>query len=212
MGETMLRFSMSPKCDGAVAALGGRVGFGHVLHHGVAGGESADEERSLIADHGREPVVFVERVGGGAGAGFLAESEIDSADDFALLVEIFERDLHFAVEQHVAVDLDGLLLAQIFGVADRRDGRVEIAFDFVADVLGAVAIFFCVLADGEVGVLEAVVGDGVGAEVLVGRACRASLDRADECVRRYVSWVARDPLRGRLPLEFVLDFVFLFPM
>ena len=92
---------------GAVAALGGRVGLGHVLHHGVAGTEAADQQRSLVADHGREPVVFVERVGGGAGAGFLSEAEIDSADDFALLVEIFERDLHVAVEQHVAVDLDG---------------------------------------------------------------------------------------------------------
>src|SRR5207302_229806 len=80
MGETMLRFSMSPKCEvpsgggggerggwehreggagqregrdhvalvdvtevrGAVAALGGRVSFGHVLHHCVAGTEAAD--------------------------------------------------------------------------------------------------------------------------------------------------------------------------
>ena len=97
---------------GAVAALGGRIGFRHVLHHGVAGAEAADQQRSLVANHGREPVVFVERVGGGAGARFLAESEINSADDFALLVEIFERDLHFAVEQHVAVDLDGLLFAR----------------------------------------------------------------------------------------------------
>ena len=96
---------------GAVATLGGRVGLSHVLHHGVAGAKAADQERSLVADHGREPVVFVERVGRGAGAGLLAESEVDSADDLALLVEIFERDLHLAIEQHVSVDLDGLRLA-----------------------------------------------------------------------------------------------------
>ncbi len=152
---------------GAVAAFGGRIGLGHVLHHGVAGGESADEQRALIANHGREPVVFVERVGGGAGAGFLAESEINSADDLALLVEIFERVLHFAVEQHEAVDLDGLLLGQIFRVADGRDGGVEVAGDFVADVLGAVFVFLYCLADGEVGVLEPQVGDGIGAECAI---------------------------------------------
>ena len=48
-----------------------------------------------------------------------------------------------------------LLLGQIFRVADGRDGGVEIAGDFVADVLGAVFIFFYVLADGEVRVLQA---------------------------------------------------------
>ena len=171
---------------GAVAALGGRIGFGHVLHHGVAGAEAADEQRALVADHGGEPVVFVERVGGGAGAGFLAESEVNSADDFALLVEIFEGDLHFAVEQHVAVDLDGLLLVEIFGVADGRDGRVEIAFDFVADVLVPCLSFSTDWRTVKFGMLQAVVGDGVGAEVLVPGEplSRASLLRADECVRR----------------------------
>ena len=167
---------------GAVAAAGGRIGLGHVLHHDVAGGEAADQQRALVADHGREPVVLVERVGGGAGAGFLSESEVDAADDLALLVEIFERDFHAAVEQHPAVDLDALLLSQIFGVADGRDGGVQVAGDFVADVLGAVFVFFDVLADGEVGMLEAEVGDGVGAEV-----GRVAFRRADEAVRRYAS-------------------------
>src|SRR6202020_1338233 len=143
----------------AVAAFGGRVGFRHVLHHRVTSAETADEERSLIADHGREPIVLIERVGGGTGAGLLAEAEINSADDFALFVKIFERDLHFAIEQHGAINLEGLLLIEILGVADWRDARVEVAFDFVANVLGALSIFFYMLADGEVGVLEAVIGD-----------------------------------------------------
>ena len=174
---------------GAVAAARGRIGFGHVLHHGVAGAKAAHQQRALVADHGREPVVLIERVGRGAGAGFLAESEINSADDFALLVEIFERDFHLAVEQHVAVDLDALLLVEIFRVADRRDGGVEIAFDFVADVLGAVFVFLDRLADGEVGMLQAVVGDGVGAEILAGRASRASLDRTAEGGRSHTSTI-----------------------
>ena len=77
---------------------------------------------------------------------------------------------------------------EIFRVANGRDGRVEIAFDLVADVLGAVAIFFHALADGEVGMFQAVVGDGVGAELLVGRACRASLDRTAGGGRSHMSF------------------------
>jgi len=45
------------------------------------------------------------------------------------------------------------------------DGRAEVAGDFVADVLGAVLVFLDRLADAEVGMLQARVGDGVGAEV-----------------------------------------------
>ena len=168
-----------------------RIGFGHVLHHRVAGGEAADQQRSLVADHGREPVIFIERVSRGAGAGFLAEAEINSADDLALLVEIFERDLHFAVEQHVAVDLDALLFVEILRVADRRDWGVEVAVDFVADVLGAVFIFLYRLVDREVGMLEARVGDGVGAEVGRCRAC-AEMHRCPyrcrwSCARSWIS-------------------------
>ena len=77
-------------------------------------------------------------------------------------------------------------LVEILGVADGRDGRVEVARHFVADVLGAVFIFFYALADGEVGMLEAVVGNGVGAEVLVGRTCRASLDPTAGGGRRHM--------------------------
>ncbi len=188
MGETMLRFSMSPKWLVPSRPLVGRIGLGHVLHHGVGGAESADQQRTLVADHGGEPVVFVERVGGGAGAGFLAQSEVDSADYLALLVEILEGDLHFAIEQHVAVDLDGLLLVEVFGVADRRDGGVQVAGDFVADVFLPLTIFFREMADFEFRVLQAVVGDVVGAEVLLAAAilARASLE-GGRGVRPYTS-------------------------
>ena len=60
----------------------------------------------------------------GTRAGFLAESEVNASNDFALLVKIFERLLHFSVEEHPAVDLDVLLLAQVFRFADRRNGGI----------------------------------------------------------------------------------------
>src|SRR5438270_1580378 len=160
-----------------VAALGRGIGFGHVLHNGIGSAESTDEQGALVADHGGEPVVFVERVGGGAGAGFLAQSEVDSTDNLALLVKIFESDLHFAIEQHVAVDFDGLLLVEVFGIADRWDGGGAVDGDFVTDMFLALAIFFRELADFELRVLQAVVGDVVGAEVFLAAAvfARASL-------------------------------------
>ncbi len=70
-----------------------------------------------------------------------------------MLVKIFESDLHFAIEQHVAVDLDGLLLVEVLGVADRRDGGVQVSGDFVADMFLALLIFFEGLADLKFGVL-----------------------------------------------------------
>ena len=57
-----------------------------------------------------------------------------------------------------------LLLAEIFGVADRRDGRVEIAFDFVANVFGPSLSFSMGWWTVKFGMLQTVVGDGVGAE------------------------------------------------
>ena len=97
-------------------------------------------------------------VGGGAGAGFLSEAEVDAADDLSLLVEIFERGFHLAVQEHEAVDLDALLLAQIFRVADGWNWSAEIARNFVDD-FSALAN----LADGEIRFFEAIVGNGVRA-------------------------------------------------
>ena len=159
----MLRSLMSPKCEDAVAALGGRAGLRHVLHHDVARGEAADQHRALIADHGRQPVFLVQGVGGGAGAGFLAEAEVNAADYLSLLVEIFERRFHLAVEQHPAVDLDALLLVKIFRFADGWNGRAEVACDFVADFAA-----FADLADMKLWLFQAIVGNGIGALVGVG--------------------------------------------
>src|SRR5215467_2716730 len=157
---------------GAVAAPGGRIGLGHVLHHGVGGAKAADEKRSLVANHGREPVIFVERVGRSAGAGFLTESEIDAADHLALLVQILQRNLHFAVQPHVSVDLDGLLPVEIPGVADGWEGSVEVSADLVADVLVAVGVFFDALENREFRSLGAVVRNGVGTQIGVGASLR----------------------------------------
>src|SRR5437899_751291 len=94
----------------------------------------------------------------GTRAGFLAESEVNAPNDFALLVKIFERLFHFSVEEHPAVDLDVLLLAQVFRFADRRYRGVQVPFDLVANFIP-----FANLADREAGFFEAVVGNGVGA-------------------------------------------------
>jgi hypothetical protein len=80
-----------------------------------------------------------------------------------------------------------VLLVKILGVADWGDGGVEVTFDFVADVFGAMAVFLYALADDEVGVFQAVVGDGVGAEVLAGRASRAALDLSGSETRTHMS-------------------------
>src|SRR4051794_15484200 len=117
---------MIAEVRGSVAALGGRSGFGHVLHHDVTRRKSADERRTLVADHRANPVVLLERVGGGAGAGLLPQPEVNAADNFALLVERFERSLHATVQEHPAIDFDELLLVQVFRVAEGWSGRGEV--------------------------------------------------------------------------------------
>ena len=118
---------MSPKCEVPSRPLVGESAFAMYCIMVSQAPKAAHQQRALVADHGREPVILIERISGRARAGLLAQSEINSADYLALLVEIFERDLHFAVEQHVAIDLDALLLVEILGVANRWDRRVEIA-------------------------------------------------------------------------------------
>src|SRR5579862_4197302 len=98
----------------SVAALGRRTRLSHVLHHDVASGKTADQERSLIANHGAEPVFLLESKSRSAGTGFLAKPEIDAAHYLSLLVKVFERRLHAAVQQHPAVDFDALLLRRVF--------------------------------------------------------------------------------------------------
>jgi hypothetical protein len=117
----------------------------------------------LIANHGRKPIVLRERVSRGAGTGLLTESEVDAADDLALLVEILERDLHPAVEQHVAVNLDGLLFVQILRLTDRRDGCAQVAFDFVVNLIPLAD-----LMNPEAGLFEPIVDDGVRALAWIG--------------------------------------------
>jgi hypothetical protein len=100
-----------------------------------------------------------------------------------------------------------LRLVKVFGVANRWDGGAEVSGDFVADVLGTVAVFFYVLAYREAWVLEAVVGDGICAESgeLFPFVELRSTGRAN-------APVPTPTLRGRLPLELCLSLVFLFPM
>ena len=61
---------------GAVFAFGGRSVLGHVLRENVAGRDAFHEQRADVADHGREPVLFFQGVGGADGNGFLAQAGV----------------------------------------------------------------------------------------------------------------------------------------
>ena len=83
-------------------------------------------------------------------------TELEMPEGGYLLANAFEagRTTLFDLRepQHPAVvasfgDLDGLLFGEVLGVADGRDGGVEVAFYFVADVLLALLVFFSELAD-----------------------------------------------------------------
>ena len=158
MGATTLRFSNIAEVRRCVAALGRRTGLGHVLHHDVAGGEAADQQRPWLRIMGPSQSSLMQSVGRGTRAGLLAESEVHAADNLALLVEILERGLHLAIEQHPAVDLDALFPVEIFRFANGRDRSAEVAADLIAD-----RVAFANLANAEDRFFQAVVGDGVGA-------------------------------------------------
>ena len=106
----------------------------------------------MIANQRAEPLVGLERVSGGARAAFLSQSEVDAAYDFPLLVQVLERGFHLAVEKHPAVDFDALLLAEIFGLADGRDGRAQVTGDLVAN-----RVSITHLAEFNAGPFEAIV-------------------------------------------------------
>src|SRR5208337_4277526 len=69
----------------------------------------------------------------------------------------------------VAINLDALFFVEIPGVTNRWDESVEIASHFVVDMLRAILALFYRLPNGEIGMLQAIVGDGVGANVRVFR-------------------------------------------
>jgi hypothetical protein len=50
----------------------------------------------------------------------------------SLLVKILEGLLHFAIEHHPAVNLDGLVLVEVLRFANRRNRSAQIAGDLVA--------------------------------------------------------------------------------
>ena len=116
-GSCDVALMLVPKMGAGVAPAGWRVRFGHVLHHHVPGLKSADQKRTLIADHRPNPVSLAQRIGRGAGAAFLAETEIHTTHYLLLLEKILERLLHLAIEQHVAIDLDALFFVQVLRFA-----------------------------------------------------------------------------------------------
>ena len=102
-------------------------------------------------------------------------------------------------------------LLEILRVADRRDGSVEVAGDFVADVLGAVFFFLYCWRTEKFGMLEARVGDGVGAEMLAEPFELRSKTSGAAISRVFARSGDFDdaPLRGRLPLELSFGIGFL---
>src|ERR1043166_1164767 len=109
-------------------------------------------------DQRREPVILIERVCRCARTGLLAKAEINSAYNFALFVEVLKRLFHLAVEHHPSINVDALLLAQIFGVADGRGGPTKVARPFVATLVA-----FTSLADGEARLFKTIIRNRIGA-------------------------------------------------
>src|SRR5215475_8046228 len=141
-----------------VAAFRWRIGFRHVLHHHVAWLEATDEKRALIADHGRDPIVFTQGIGGSAGTGLLPQAEVHTADDFALLIEVLESLFHLAIEYHPAIDLDALLFAEVLRVTDGRGGSAKVTRDFITTLVALAN-----LADNETRLLKPEIGNRIGA-------------------------------------------------
>src|ERR1700745_4115753 len=106
----------------------------HVLHHQVAWLESSNQQRPLIADEGTDPVALAQGVCRGTRTSFLPESEIHTSNDFLLFEEVLKCLLHLAIEQHVAVDLNALLLAQVLRFTQRGRLCRKVAFNGVTEL------------------------------------------------------------------------------
>ena len=142
-----------------VAPPGRRIALGHVLPHDVARGEASHQHRPLVANHRAKPVVGSKCVGRGARAALLAQSEIDAADNLALLVEVLQGHFHAAVEQHPAVDCDALFTREVFRLANRRRRSAQVALDAVLQIRA-----FPRHQNAELWTLEAIVRNVVAAQ------------------------------------------------
>ncbi len=101
------------KVAGAVLALCGRSVFGHVLGENVAGLESLHKQRADVANHGRQPIAGLERVGCADRDRLLAEARIDAADDFVLAEQLYEAVFEPAIEQHEVVEIEVLVGSEL---------------------------------------------------------------------------------------------------
>src|SRR5882762_3890040 len=108
---------------GAILALGGRIVLGHVLHEDVAGRHALDEQSADVADHGREPIFFLESIGAANGNAFLTEAGVQAANNFILAEELDHGVFHRAVEAHEVVQVQILLAGQILLHACSGGGR-----------------------------------------------------------------------------------------
>src|SRR5690348_9886850 len=97
-----------PKMGTGIATTCWCAGLGHVLHHHVAGLEPAYQQRALIADHWPNPIAVAQGISRRTRAALLAKAQVDAADNFLLFEQVLQSLLHLSIEQHVAIDLDGL--------------------------------------------------------------------------------------------------------
>lgn len=95
---------------GATLALGAAGDFSVHFGHAGACGHAAGEGVTVVAVRGDDWVVVVEGVDGADGEGFLADVEVTEAADFGLLVGLGAAVLKLADEDHVAKELDDLLV------------------------------------------------------------------------------------------------------
>ena len=100
---------------GAVFALRRRSEFRHVLGEDVARRDAFDEQRADIADHGRDPVAFLEGVAGADRNGFLAETGIEAADNFILAEQADHALFELTIELHVIVEVEVLFARERLG-------------------------------------------------------------------------------------------------
>src|SRR5262249_50313275 len=116
----------------------------------------------LIPDQRTQPLIGSQRKSRGARAGFLSQAKVNAAHHLALLVEVFERRFHFAIQKHPAVDLDALPSVEILRLADWRHGAAQIPRHLVADGVSASDV-----PNFEMWLLKPIIKDGVG--TLAGR-------------------------------------------
>src|SRR5260370_14925265 len=98
-----------------LAAVRGALGLGHVLPQDLDGLSAHHEERTEVADQGREDVLVpaaLERVRRGDRLTFLSQGAKQAADDLALPIQRHQPLFERAGKPQVVIDLEQLVARQ----------------------------------------------------------------------------------------------------